>query len=85
MIKIINHTAASHWDGGEIYNSDDATTIVADTSDYETTSIELNDGRVMVIIVLDDRGNGVSSDGVNTDTDTVADNVRNAYNSAKGL
>lgn len=85
MIKIINHITASHWDGGEIYDSDDSKNIVADTNDYETSSIELEDGRVMIIIVLDDRGDNVMSDSSNTNTDIVADAVRDAYNSAKGL
>jgi hypothetical protein len=43
------------------------------------------DGRVAVVMVLDDRGDGVSADTSNVNGSTVAGRVRDAYNQAKGV
>jgi hypothetical protein len=53
--------------------------------DYTCQGIELPDGRVAVVMVLDDRGAGVEADTGNVNGSTVAGRVRDAYNAAKGL
>ena len=53
--------------------------------DYTCQGIELLDGRVAVVMVLDDRGAGVEADTGNVNGSTVAGRVRDAYNAAKGL
>ena len=53
--------------------------------DYTCQGIELPDGRVAVVMVLDDRGEGVEADTSNVNGSTVAGRVREAYNDAKGL
>lgn len=53
--------------------------------DYTCQGIELPDGRVAVVMVLDDRGAGVEADTGNVNGSTVAGRVRDAYNDAKGL
>jgi hypothetical protein len=53
--------------------------------DYTCQGIELPDGRVAVVMVLDDRGAGVQADTGNVNGSTVAGRVRDAYNAAKGL
>ena len=53
--------------------------------DYTCQGIELPDGRVAVVMVLDDRGEGVEADTSNVNGSTVAGRVRDAYNDAKGL
>lgn len=53
--------------------------------DYTCQGIELPDGRVAVVMVLDDRGPGVEADTSNVNGSTVAGRVRDAYNAAKGL
>ena len=53
--------------------------------DYTCQGIELPDGRVAVVMVLDDRGPGVEADTGNVNGSTVAGRVRDAYNAAKGL
>lgn len=85
MIKTLDHKTVLRWSGEETYSADDVKLIVSSTDDYETTSIELEDGRVLVIMVLDDRGDGQASDTSNTNGTTVASRVRTAYDTAKGL
>jgi len=53
--------------------------------DYTCQGIVLPDGRVAVVMVLDDRGAGVEADTSNVNGSTVAGRVRDAYNDAKGL
>lgn len=53
--------------------------------DYLAGATVLPDGRVAVVIVLDDRGDAVPADTGNVNGSTVAGNVRSAYNAAKGL
>ena len=53
--------------------------------DYTCEGIEMPDGRVAVVMVLDDRGAGVQADTGNVNGSTVAGRVRDAYNAAKGL
>ena len=53
--------------------------------DYTCQGIELPDGRVAVVMVLDDRGAGVEAGTSNVNGSTVAGRVRDAYNDAKGL
>ena len=53
--------------------------------DYTTAGILLPDGRVAVVMVLDDRGEGVPADASNVSGSTVASRVRNAYDAARGL
>lgn len=53
--------------------------------DYTCQGIELPDGRVAVVMVLDDRGPGVEADTGNVNGSTVAGRVRDAYNAAMGL
>jgi hypothetical protein len=53
--------------------------------DYTCQGVELPDGRVAVVMVLDDRGDGVSADTSNVNGSTVAGRVRDAYNQAKGV
>tara|TARA_E500000305_G_C3891730_1_gene174547 strand:+ start:104 stop:361 length:258 start_codon:yes stop_codon:yes gene_type:complete len=85
MIKTLDHKTVLRWDGEEIYTADDVKLIVSSTEDYETASIELADGRVLVIMILDDRGAGEASDTSNTNGTSVASKVRTSYNTAKGL
>ena len=54
-------------------------------ADYSCQGIELPDGRVAVVMVLDARGEGVEADTSNVNGSTVAGRVRDAYNAAKGL
>lgn len=53
--------------------------------DYTCEGVEMPDGRVAVVMVLDDRGPGVQADTGNVSGSTVAGRVRDAYNAAKGL
>jgi len=53
--------------------------------DYTTGGILLPDGRVAVVMVLDDRGEGVPADASNVNGSTVASRIRNAYDAAQGL
>tara|TARA_R110002073_G_scaffold42262_3_gene118557 strand:+ start:886 stop:1149 length:264 start_codon:yes stop_codon:yes gene_type:complete len=53
--------------------------------DYTTAGILLPDGRVAVVMVLDDRGEGVPADASNVNGSTVASRIRNAYDAARGL
>ncbi len=53
--------------------------------DYTCEGIEMPDGRVAVVMVLDDRGAGVQADTANVSGSVVAGRVRDAYNAAKGL
>jgi len=53
--------------------------------DYTCQGVELPDGRVAVVMVLDDRGDGVPADTSNVNGGTVAGRVRDAYDQAKGL
>ncbi len=53
--------------------------------DYTCEGIEMPDGRVAVVMVLDDRGPGVEADTGNVSGSVVARRVRDAYNAAKGL
>jgi len=85
MIKTLDHKTVLRRDGEEIYTADDVKLIVSSTEDYETASIELDDGRVLVIMILDDRGAGEASDTSNTNGTSVASKVRTSYNTAKGL
>ena len=85
MIKTLDNKNVLRWSGEETYSADDVKLVVSSTDDYETTSIELEDGRVLVIMVLDDRGDGQASDTSNTNGTTVASRVRTAYDTAKGL
>ena len=48
MIKTLDHKNVLRWSGEETYSADDVKLIVSLTDDYETTSIELEDGRVLV-------------------------------------
>ena len=54
-------------------------------SDYTCQGVVMPDGRVAVVMVLDDRGDGVSADTSNVNGSTVAGRVRDAYNQAKGV
>ncbi len=53
--------------------------------DYTCQGIELPDGRVAVVMVLDNRGDGVPADTSNVSGSTVAGRVRDAYNAAMGV
>ena len=53
--------------------------------DYTCQGVELPDGRVAVVMVLDNRGDGVPADTGNVSGSTVAGRVRDAYDAAKGL
>ena len=53
--------------------------------DYTTSGIVLPDGRVAVVMVLDDRGDGVPADTANVNGSVVADRIRSSYNTAKGV
>ena len=53
--------------------------------DYTCQGVELPDGRVAVVMVLDNRGDGVPADTSNVNGSTVAGRVRDAYNDAMGL
>ncbi|MCH9834640.1 hypothetical protein K0U83_03215 [bacterium] len=53
--------------------------------DYTAQGIVLPDGRVAVVMVLDDRGDGVPADSSNTNGSTIAAQVRAAYNAARGV
>jgi hypothetical protein len=53
--------------------------------DYTCQGVELPDGRVAVVMVLDDRGAGVAADTSNVNGGTVAGRVRDAYDAAKGV
>ncbi|HAW79080.1 MAG TPA: hypothetical protein DCX27_04780 [Balneola sp.] len=85
MIKTLDHKTVLRWSGEETYSADDVKLVVSSTEDYETASIELADGRVLVIMILDDRGAGEASDTSNTNGTSVASKVRTSYNTAKGL
>jgi hypothetical protein len=54
-------------------------------TDYTCAGVVLPDGRVAVVMVLDDRGAGVPADTGNVNGSTVAGAVRTAYDEAKGL
>ena len=85
MIKALENTSVTRWDGEEIYSANDVRIVVSSTSDYETTSVVLDDGRVLVVMVLDDRGTDTPANDTNTNTDIAADAIRDAYNNAKQL
>lgn len=85
MIKALENMSVTRWDGEEIYSANDVRIVVSSTSDYETTSVVLDDGRVLVVMVLDDRGTDTPANDTNTNTDIVADAIRDAYNNAKQL
>ena len=53
--------------------------------DYTCVGVELPDGRVAVVMVLDNRGEGVPADTSNVNGSSVASAVRNAYNAAMGV
>lgn len=53
--------------------------------DYTCQGVELPDGRVAVVMVLDDRGDGVPANTANVSGSTVAGRVRDAYTAAKGV
>lgn len=53
--------------------------------DYTCQGVELPDGRVAVVMVLDNRGAGVPADTSNVSGSAVAGRVRDAYNAAMGL
>ena len=54
-------------------------------SDYTCVGVVMPDGRVAVVMVLDDRGDGVEAGTGNVNGSTVAGAVRSAYNAAKGV
>jgi hypothetical protein len=54
-------------------------------SDYTCVGVVMPDGRVAVVMVLDDRGDGIPADTSNVNGSTVAGAVRSAYNVAKGV
>ena len=54
-------------------------------SAYPCVGVVMPDGRVAVVMVLDDRGDGVEAGTGNVNGSTVAGAVRNAYNAAKGV
>ena len=85
MIKALENISVTRWDGEEIYSANDVRIVVSSTSDYETTSVVLDDGRVLVVMVLDDRGTDTPANDTNINTDIVADAIRDAYNNAKQL
>ena len=85
MIKALENMPVTRWDGEEIYSANDVRIVVSSTSDYETTSVVLDDGRVLVVMVLDDRGADTPANDTNTNTDIAADAIRDAYNNAKQL
>lgn len=85
MIKALENISVTRWDGEEIYSANDVRIVVSSTSDYETTSVVLDDGRVLVVMVLDDRGTDTPANDTNTNTDITADAIRDAYNNAKQL
>jgi hypothetical protein len=53
--------------------------------DYTAGAVVMPDGRVAIVMVLDDRGDGVPADTGNVNGSSVAAAVRNAYNAAKGV
>lgn len=53
--------------------------------DYTAQGLVLPDGRVAVVMVLDDRGAGVPADTTNMTGSVLASRIRAAYNAAKGL
>ena len=53
--------------------------------DYTSLGLVLPDGRVAVVMILDDRGAGVQADTGNLNGSTVASRIRHAYNEAKGV
>ncbi len=53
--------------------------------DYTCVGVQLPDGRVAVVMVLDNRGEGVPADTSNVNGSSVASAVRNAYNAAMGV
>jgi len=85
MIKALENMPVTRWEGEEIYSANDVRIVVSSTSDYETTSVVLDDGRVLVVMVLDDRGTDTPANDTNTNTDIAADAIRDAYNNAKQL
>ena len=85
MIKALENISVTRWDGEEIYSANDVRIVVSSTSDYETTSVVLDDGRVLVVMVLDDRGTDTPANDTNINTDITADAIRDAYNNAKQL
>ena len=85
MIKALENISVTRWDGEEIYSANDVRIVVSSTSDYETTSVVLDDGRVLVVMVLDDRGANTPANDTNINTDITADAIRDAYNNAKQL
>ena len=85
MIKALENMSVTRWDGEEIYSANDVRIVVSSTSDYETTSVVLDDGRVLVAMVLDDRGANTPANDTNINTGITADAIRDAYNNAKQL
>jgi hypothetical protein len=53
--------------------------------DYTAAGVQLPDGRVAVVMVLDNRGAGVPADTSNVNGSSVAAAVRAAYNAAMGV
>jgi len=53
--------------------------------DYTAQGLVLPDGRVAVVMVLDDRGAGVPADTTNMTGSVLASRIRAEYNAAKGL
>ena len=74
---------------GEATTTDQYEQVEADIAhgddDYTCNGVELPDGRVAVVMILDDRGAGIPADTGNVSGSTVAGRVRDAYDEAKGL
>jgi hypothetical protein len=89
MIEIRNVQCSSGGphpgEEGEPHMVHEARFVIAEGDHLDAGAAVLDDGRVAVVVVVDDLGDGVSASTDNVHGSTVAGRVRNAYDAAKGL